>query len=186
MGDSVKATNAKRTLRRIALTLVIFLILLLSLALTPAGDWLSETLLAVPETARFDFFHPLRTGKPNDYLVCPKGSCAGKADAASPLFPIPVEALRQTWQELMAREPRLSRMGPADGTDQMQYVQRTPWIGFPDTITVRFISAGPESSTLAIYSHSNYGYSDLGENRRRVRHWLQELQMQVGTEDPQK
>ena len=47
---------------------------------------------------------------------------------------------------------------------------------FPDTIQVDFLSLGENRSTLAIYSRSKYGYSDLGTNRARIERWLSRLQ----------
>ena len=55
---------------------------------------------------------------------------------------------------------------------QIDYVQRSARFRFPDIITVRFISASPSQSTLAIYSRSIYGGRDFGVNRERINAWL--------------
>ena len=51
-------------------------------------------------------------------------------------------------------------------------VQRSRIFRFPDTVTVQLFPLPDGGSTLAIYSHSNYGRSDLGVNADRVRRWL--------------
>lgn len=61
-------------------------------------------------------------------------------------------------------------------THRLRYVQRTAIMHFPDTISVRFIDLGPGKATLAIYSRSQIGYSDVGANKARVLRWLALLQ----------
>ena len=42
-------------------------------------------------------------------------------------------------------------------------------------VTAQVTAAGPEASTLVLYSRSVYGHSDLGVNRARVTAWLAAL-----------
>ena len=52
------------------------------------------------------------------------------------------------------------------------YVQRSAWMRFPDYISVRALPAGDKRATLAVFSRSRYGASDLGVNAKRVSAWL--------------
>jgi len=54
-------------------------------------------------------------------------------------------------------------------------VQRSALFRFPDTVSIEVIPLGDSRSTLAIYSRSTYGYSDLGVNRKRIERWLARL-----------
>jgi uncharacterized protein (DUF1499 family) len=62
-----------------------------------------------------------------------------------------------------------------------RYVRRTSWLGFPDTIAVRFLDRPEGASTLALYSRSKFGEGDLGVNRARIERWLAKLSTIVGT-----
>ena len=46
---------------------------------------------------------------------------------------------------------------------------------FPDLIAVQFMDEKGGTSTLAIYSRSVYGHSDLGVNKARTMGWIRDL-----------
>jgi hypothetical protein len=126
------------------------------------------------ETISFTTLDP--GARTNRYLVCPPGYCAATTpQGVSPVFDEPAAALQERWMAMIERQPRITP-GPADTTTrQYDFTQRSRLLGFPDTITVRFIALGAAKSTLAIYSRSHYGSSDFGVNRDRVESWLAEL-----------
>ena len=76
---------------------------------------------------------------------------------------------------MVAKEPRVTQLNGDSGLLQYDMVQRSKIVGFPDTVTVRFIPLGPDRSTLAIYSRSHYGRRDFGVNRERITDWLSKL-----------
>lgn len=77
---------------------------------------------------------------------------------------------------MLAGERRVrERVRSADGLARA-YEQRTPLLGFTDDIDVRFVSLGESRASLAVYSRSRVGYSDLGTNRKRVMRWLAGLE----------
>lgn len=118
-----------------------------------------------------DFRTLRKKPSPNQFLVCPDGYCRETPDMAAPQFDVPPEQLRDRWLERIGDLPRV-RLIAEDAADlQYDFEQRTPLIGFPDTVTVRFLPA-EDGSTLAVYSRSHYGRSDLGANEKRVRRWL--------------
>ncbi len=122
-------------------------------------------------------FQTLRlTAKPNQYLVAPAGLCAqAKPHLAAPEFAIAPAALRAAFRNVALAQPRVVQTGADEATLTDTYVQRSAFLGFPDTITVRFLTAGTGRSSLAIYSRSRYGYSDLGVNKARIDAWLRDL-----------
>jgi uncharacterized protein (DUF1499 family) len=66
-------------------------------------------------------------------------------------------------------------LGESNDGWQFDYVQRTAYWRLPDIITVRFIETEHGRSTLAVYSRSVYGHSDLGANKARIEAWLAKL-----------
>lgn len=143
------------------------------LLLTPLGQRPLALLLPIGDLAAVDFATLKLSGKPNQYLVCPPDFCAAEAHGASPLFDLSVEDLQSRWRAVIAAQPRLVTLSN-DGR-QIDYVQRTAMVRYPDVITVRFIALTAVQSTLAIYSRSIYGSSDFGVNRARIESWLAAL-----------
>ena len=140
------------------------------------------------EYPAIDFPALQKTGKPNQYLVCPPGHEIAGCDSISPEFAISPTELRDHWQTVMAAQPRLTIVaaeqlsgGATQDEWQQTYVQRSRIAAFPDLITVRFERLAPDRSALWIYSRSVYGHSDLGVNKRRVTRWLAALQTQIGS-----
>lgn len=115
------------------------------------------------------------TPKPNQFLVCPVGFCSAKPHMESPSYEISAEALKQRWVDVLKTQSKIEQGASDELTMQYDYVQRTPLMHFPDSITVNFIALNDNKSTLAIYSRSHYGKSDLGANEKRIRAWLAAL-----------
>ena len=132
------------------------------------------------ERAAVDFATLELKPSPNQYLVCPPELCRAKPHLASPVFDVSLEELRAAWFRVIERQPRVTLLSGDPNTDQYEYQALTPVIHFPDTVTVRLLPANEGRATLAIYSRSHYGRSDLGENRRRVRSWIEQLSRQLG------
>ena len=113
---------------------------------------------------------------PNQFLVCPPGLCRNaKAHLEAPVFDLTVAQLRERWMERILQQPRVSQLSADASREQYDFEQLSALVGFPDTVTVRFLPAGEGRSTLAIYSRSHYGRSDLGANEKRIRGWLELL-----------
>jgi uncharacterized protein (DUF1499 family) len=55
---------------------------------------------------------------------------------------------------------------------QDRFLVHTRLMRFPDTVAAQVIEQGPGQSTLALYSRSQIGRSDLGVNKRRLARWL--------------
>jgi len=145
-----------------------------ALLFMPLGERPLGALFAVGDVESVDFAN-LRLGdRPNRFLMCPPGLCAG-AHAESPFFDAPVDRLRARWQAVAAAQPRVTPLARDVNRDQLDYVQRSARFRFPDIVTVRFIAVSPTRSTLAVYSRAVYGRRDFGVNRARIERWLAEL-----------
>lgn len=123
---------------------------------------------------------PRRT--PNRCLATPAAWQRRDADLTTPEFAVSAARLREALDAVMAREPRTRVIGVDEEAGQIEYEQRTRWLGFPDRVTVAIVDLGNGRSSVAIYSRSQKGAWDLGVNRRRVRRWLIALERELGGE----
>lgn len=143
------------------------------LVMGPARIW---GVFGPPDLGPVAFDRLERRSSPNDALACPPGLCGGAAvDIVSPVFAVDAHGLRAALAKALAGEPNLERVAddPAAGTER--FVQRTALLGFPDTIAVRYLDLPGGRSTLALYSRSQLGRSDLGANKARLERWLARL-----------
>ncbi len=124
-----------------------------------------------------------RRSSPNDALVMPEGFGSGfgsaRRDISSPVYAVPPKALRDAFRRVLAVEKNLVGVAEDEVALTARYVQRTALLGFPDTIVVRFVAIGAERSSIALYSRSKFGYSDLGANKARLERWLSALAREV-------
>jgi uncharacterized protein (DUF1499 family) len=138
-----------------------------------------EAFFDVGEVPAIDFASLERGPYPNQYLVCPAGMCAAETDGAAPVFAVPVARLQAAWEAMVAQQPRVQLLRRELTNQQIDYVQRSRLLRFPDLVTVRFVPVDDGHSTVAIYSRSVYGRGDMGVNRARVEEWLAKLKARV-------
>lgn len=136
-----------------------------------------EFMFGPMDNSPIDFATLTLTEKPNQFLVCPANFCSADPMVEIGDFPLSVAELQARWQAVIAEAPRVELIAKDEAEQQYDYVQRSDLMRFPDTITVKFISLGEGRSTLAIYSRSHYGYSDLGANQARIEGWLSALDL---------
>lgn len=114
----------------------------------------------------------------NTALVCPPEFCAAEADLPSPVFSCTPDELFARVREVM--EERGAEEVAADEAERTaRYVDRTPIMRFPDTVSVRVIPEG-DAAQVAMYSRSLVGRSDLGTNLDRLNEVLLDLQLCPG------
>jgi hypothetical protein len=162
-----------------SLLIIVAGIIIAAAALIWEGTTL-ESMLDVGEVPVIDFATLERGPHANQYLLCPKGMCSAETDGEAPVFDVPVEQLQVAWDEMLAEQPRLQVLRRDVTNVQIDYVQRTRLLRFPDLVTVRFVPIDDTHSTVAIYSRSVYGQSDMGVNRIRVEEWLARVKAKVG------
>jgi uncharacterized protein (DUF1499 family) len=166
-----------RTLRYILIAIVG--IALAAVALVLEGSTL-ESLFKVGDVPVVDFATLQRNPTPNQYLLCPASLCTTQTDGAAPVFDMTAEKLQAAWDQMIAEQPRVQVLRRDITNIQVDYVQRSRILRFPDLVTVRFLPVDDAHATLAIYSRSVYGKGDFGVNRDRVEHWLAKLKAQAG------
>jgi uncharacterized protein (DUF1499 family) len=107
---------------------------------------------------------------PNAFLVAPEGYClTAKPHMIAPEFPVPMAALWRTLLAWVAAEPRVTVHDQDKAAGYLAFTQRSRLFRFPDRVYVEAFDVGVQGrSTVAIYSHSVYGRSDLGVNKARV------------------
>jgi uncharacterized protein (DUF1499 family) len=119
-----------------------------------------------------DFAALTRRSTPNDALACLPEICPqARADVAPPLFTIPAADLREKLRTSLRDESRLTELAAVDDL-HLRFVQRSLLMRFPDIIDVVIVPRSSGVSTLALYSRSAVGRSDLGVNRARIERWL--------------
>ena len=126
--------------------------------------------------------------KPNIYVLAPEGLCQFTPHMISPEFDLPVTELIAHFEEIFFSMPNTEflteRLTGENGQDiQKEYVHYSRLIGFPDTITVRFMSLAEGRSSIALISRSHYGYRDLGVNKGRVYYLMQKLAEKLGIKE---
>jgi uncharacterized protein (DUF1499 family) len=143
------------------------------------GQTLETVIFPVGEVPVIDFATLRRAPTPNQYLLCPVALCTTQTDGAAPVYSVPVAKLQVVWDKMLAEQPRVEVQRRDITSMQIDYVQRSRLLRFPDLITVRFVPVDETHSTLAVYSRSVYGKGDLGVNRARVEEWLARLKMRL-------
>ncbi|MZR30102.1 DUF1499 domain-containing protein [Sneathiella litorea] len=140
-----------------------------------------KKLLKNVQRPQLDFSSLQRPRKPNTYLMSPPDYCLYPPKTISPIFEISSAELAEMFEAVVLAEPRTEKIGSLEINKDLQtdYVQYSKLIGYPDTITVRFIDLGGEESTLAVFSRAHYGYRDFGVNEARVKDWMRKLDFAV-------
>jgi uncharacterized protein (DUF1499 family) len=169
-----------RRIRHLALALVALVALAFGwFALTTREEsvlaHLWEMMIGPPDLGAVDFETFARSTKPNNALACPPDLCRNaKADITLPVYQMSDDDLRAAFMKVAMAEQDVAlvyRSTQAGRPVQDRYIQRTRLMRFPDTIDVRFIALGNDTSTMAIYSRSQIGHSDMGVNIARIRRW---------------
>ncbi len=125
---------------------------------------------------RVDFAALKLPAKPNTFLMAPKGLCkAAKPDMTPPAFGVAAAKLRQEFLNIVIARPRVSHTFADERELSDDFVARSALFRFPDLVSVKFLDLAKGQSTLALYSRSIYGYSDMGVNRARSLDWLARL-----------
>ena len=129
-----------------------------------------------------DFKTLTRPASPNTYLVAPDGVCdQAQPDDMPAEFDKSPRGLFSTLAEMIAQERRWTEVRSDPDQLRLKFVAKTPLLGFKDDVDIMIVAleADPESTgnatTLAIYSRSRVGYSDMGANRKRVNKLLHAL-----------
>lgn len=140
---------------------------------------------ALTGDARFaqltDFENLERTGRPNDFLVAPPGVTGVSPDMEAPVFAADPKQAAAAFEEFVVAQPRTRILAKSDDGLRFEAVQRSFLMRYPDYISIAVLDAVDSGSTVAVYSRSIYGHSDLGVNHERVESWLDALAEKLGS-----
>lgn len=120
-----------------------------------------------------------RPDKPNNYLICPKVLCVGAVDEEGPMVDLPPEKVLVAALKVAAAEDNTSPAEVNAGVAQIVFIQRTPWLRFPDIVHIQAIQSASGRTGVALYSRSVYGYYDFGANKARARRWMAAIQAEL-------
>lgn len=110
-----------------------------------------------------------RPPKPNTSLAAPENhTLASEPDFTPPVFDLSTDALYAKLLDVISNERRWSKLESDETSKKIKFVATTGLMRFKDDVDVEVIPVSETQSTLAIYSRSRVGYSDLGANRKRV------------------
>jgi len=119
-----------------------------------------------------------RTGSPNDYLICPRNLCPG-ADEDGPMTDLSPEKVLVAALKVASAEPDTSPAEINPGVAQIVFVQRTPWLRFPDIVRIQAIASASGKTGVALYSQSVYGRYDFGANKTRAKRWMAAIKAEL-------
>jgi uncharacterized protein (DUF1499 family) len=111
---------------------------------------------------------------PNSYRVAPADSVI-EADAVAPVFQTSTPELAAKFERIARESGNVDVVGGSPESGFVTYVQTSSMFAFPDYISVKFIEIDANTSTLAVFSRSRLGQSDLGVNKKRIIAWLDQL-----------
>jgi uncharacterized protein (DUF1499 family) len=132
----------------------------------------------LPAPALMDMSRIERPDSPNTALAAQIGF-SPTPDIATPLYRVPAAGLYTAVRAVALGQARVFLAAEFPAEWQIHFVARSAVFNFPDLVTAQVVEAGPEASTLVLYSRSVYGYSDLGANRQRLNTWLAALQTEI-------
>ncbi|MBE7636630.1 DUF1499 domain-containing protein [Sneathiella sp. P13V-1] len=150
--------------------IISLLILLVLLRLTPIWD----NILSAPAASKTDFSTLKAPNKPNWFLLCDTEVCQNtKPNGQPPIFELSATDLKGRFEKFILENSNAKVR--LDESDQIEILDRTSLVRWPDIISVKFVGLEGGKSILYIYSRSIYGHSDLGANQARVTKWLQAI-----------
>ena len=147
------------------------LALLLIIRFTPLWD----TILSSGTFKPVDFKSLVLPKRPNWILVCPEKYCTAAVKShVAPTFDRSRKLLREQLKEIILSEGNAEVQNEAENS--LDLIIRTPLLRWPDRVSIQYIVVSETQSTLAIFSRSIYGRSDLSVNKTRVKRWLTKLE----------
>jgi len=123
-----------------------------------------------------DFESLERSRTPNDYLVAPEGLTAARTDRVAPVFAFPPERLFEEIKTYLESNEGFRDIATDPAQRALKAVAVTRILRFRDDVDAKVLPARG-GATLAVYSRSRVGNSDLGANRKRVEGLLDQLGM---------
>lgn len=134
----------------------------------------------VPRPATLNLTDLHRPSSPNTALAAPAGFVPAP-DIVLSDFANPAQVLWAAVGRAAAAQPRTYPLEDKPAQMEGSWVARSALLNFPDIVNAQALPSGEGKSQLILYSHSVYGYSDFGVNRRRLQAWLSAIGAILGT-----
>jgi len=117
-----------------------------------------------------------RPPKPNTCLVAPNNHClAAEPDFDPPLLEMTGRGVFSKLSEIIAADRSFGKVDSDAEQLRLKFVATTGLMRFKDDVDIEVIPLEDGKTTLAIYSRSRVGYSDMGANQKRVRKLIHDL-----------
>ena len=111
------------------------------------------------------------------FLACPVDYCQmANPDQVSLVYPITVNALRNRLLDYIDSQLRVDIKTMDIPNLQFDFLAYQGTNPFPDVVTIQLYDLGGNRSSIAVYSRTLKGESDVGANRARVLRLLQALE----------
>lgn len=92
----------------------------------------------------------------------------------------PPEQVFEAWLAMAGRQPRTRCLGLDRAGMRALHVQRTRLLRFSDLVRAEVVDLGNGDCGIEVDSRSRFALYDFGVNRRRVEHWLAQLDAELG------
>lgn len=134
----------------------------------PARTW--QMIAGNPDLGWFDRSAPARSERPNDALLCTPGLCDGvKVDRELPDYAeTPENLIGRIDEAIRAVSPDVRRVDDGSDPTRARYITRTPLMQFPDINSFEAVALDNGRTGLVAYARAHLGYSDGGNNRKRL------------------
>ncbi|MGA9277907.1 DUF1499 domain-containing protein [Ilumatobacter sp.] len=155
--------------------LVLAPVLLAILGVALVGAYLRNRVASDPDEWHVDPLTAPAPSTPNWYRLIPADAVVERhprRDGHPPVYDVTAKRLATAFDREAMSEGRVEVLAGKAADGFVTYVQRSYVFGFPDYVSVRFIDLDDGGSTIAIFSRSRFGRSDLGVNEKRVARWV--------------
>ncbi len=135
---------------------------------------LSRGAAGLEEARPLEFASLVLPRSPNTCLAAPTWH-PGFKHLETPVYPVSIGRLFEVLGQVAGQFARTYPRTSWPERHQAQWVERSALMNYPDIIVAEAVPAPDGGTGLFLYSHSLFGWSDLGANRARVDRWLAAL-----------
>ena len=121
-----------------------------------------------------------RSPKPNSAFFASEGvETEAEVDEHLPHFDLSADELFIHAVEVFGAQKNTRTTNRDESVKQASFVCTTPLLRFKDDVDLEVVSTGEGRAGIILFSRSRVGYSDLGTNRKRLAHWVEQLNHNV-------
>lgn len=156
--------------------IMLAIIILGILGVTAYGVFAVKNVVHDPAVWHVDPRYVASSETPNSFRVAKQVLTEFPVDIEAETYSVDAATLSEAFDRFVMEQPRVDRIAGSLDEAWVTYVQISESLSFPDYISVQFYDYGDtQTSTIAIYSRSRFGHSDMGVNKARVESWLSSI-----------